>query len=77
MQLRGSPAEIECKEKVNRKIQMEKKRKLRLCIVLKFPCPLETQSTTRMIDPPYPLGESLQQLHDRGILNVPLLFLYL
>jgi hypothetical protein len=33
MQLRGSPAERECKEKVNRKIQMERKRKLRLGIV--------------------------------------------
>jgi hypothetical protein len=30
MQLRSSPAERECKEKVNRKIKMEKKRKFRL-----------------------------------------------
>jgi hypothetical protein len=33
MQLRGTPAERECKEKFNRKIKMEKKRKLRLGIV--------------------------------------------
>jgi hypothetical protein len=35
MQLRGSPAERELKEKMNRKIKMEKKRKLGLGIVLK------------------------------------------
>jgi len=38
MQLRTTPAERECKEKVNRKIKRERKRKLRLGIVLKPPC---------------------------------------
>jgi hypothetical protein len=37
MQLRGSPAERELKEKMNRKIKMEKKRKLGLEIVSKSP----------------------------------------
>jgi hypothetical protein len=35
MQLRGTPTERELKEKMNRKIKMEKKRKLGLGIVLK------------------------------------------
>jgi hypothetical protein len=38
MQLRGTPTERELKEKMNRKIKMEKKRKLGLGIVLKPPC---------------------------------------
>jgi hypothetical protein len=39
MQLRGSPAEIECKEKVNRKRKRERKRKRKLGIeiILKPP----------------------------------------
>jgi hypothetical protein len=38
MQLRGTPAERECKEKLlNRKIQRERKRNLGLRIVLKSP----------------------------------------
>jgi hypothetical protein len=35
MQLRTTPAERECKEKVNRKVRRERKRKLRLGIILK------------------------------------------
>jgi hypothetical protein len=34
MQLRGTPAERECKEKVNSKIKRERKRNLRLEIVI-------------------------------------------
>jgi hypothetical protein len=37
MQLRGTPAEREYKEKMNRKIKMEKKRKFRVEIVSKPP----------------------------------------
>jgi hypothetical protein len=37
MQLRGSPAEKECKEKLNRKIKRERKRKSGLGIVFKTP----------------------------------------
>jgi hypothetical protein len=37
MQLRSTPAERECKEEMNRKIKMERKRKLRLGIVSKPP----------------------------------------
>jgi hypothetical protein len=37
MQLRGTPVERELKEKLNRKIKREKKRKLGLGIILKPP----------------------------------------